>query len=336
MDSYLLNNKLNTENIKLNCTKAGLIKIRKIEESGEVVLDVNDDYLKVGNNNFDSIDLLSYYFDVPINLEKRLTYSGSYIPLSLKQSRILIRKNNNFDSNKFDEYFIKLNKMCSAADKKIFKKGVKISNILHIYQNAQKLFPEFYEESYINLIRILDLIVEAGNARQWSNCIVKKTSKYFIKENFSKLDKKKYKEHIYYANKIFISKSKSPCPKNTRRSPNNISFYDNECKKIFYSILWCVYEYRNKWIHNGFKFPYKIKEYFKNFDILGISLGEGRILDYENSIFQDIHEELSKTKKWKGKRYLRNYKKYYLLLPTWIFLNKVVRYFIDKELIKIK
>lgn len=323
MDSILLNNNLKDQDLILDCKKSGLIKIRKISNTNEVVLDVYDNFMKVGNNYFNSIDLLSYFFNIPICLEKYLTYSGNYVPINLRQKRNLIKSIDSFNSDLFDKYFLELNKMCSSKDKKLYKNGRKIDDILRIYHNAQKLFPEFYEESYLNFIRILDVIVKGNGAVDFSDKIIKKIDKKFIKKNLSQIDRKYYKEHIRYSKILFNCKGKSP---------KNKLFYNEEDKKIFYSMLWSAYEYRNKEIHNGFKLPNKIKEYYEGFSILGISRGESHIMDYENGIFQDIHNELPN----RTKRGYRNYKKYYLLLPSWYFLNKVVRQFINKELSKIR
>ena len=81
MDSYLLNNELDGQDILINSKKSGLIKIRKIDNSSEVVLDVDDNFGEVGNNYCDAVKLLSYFLNTPINIKRRLTYSGNYIPL---------------------------------------------------------------------------------------------------------------------------------------------------------------------------------------------------------------------------------------------------------------
>lgn len=338
MNNYLLNLKNLKENIDLK-SKAGLVCIRRAMAGSDEVILVADDRFNDVNQTFKPLPLLTLFLNKGIDIKAQITHGDSYTPYPFDYE-IGLLDGKNYDEQKFEQFFSKLNALCKSKTTQINRKGRKIANLLHIYQNAHLLIPKFYDESYLNLLRILDAQaqIETSNAILFPNWIIKillKGSKKFMKKIFQDIASIKVFqiEHLPLAMKLFKSKKKE-FSKPQFAQHITLSNYSEDCMKFLYSILYVLYEYRNKYIHEAFLLPHKIQARPRRNELEGLSyldasFGESHMLTYDpekGSESIDVHKILRQTKKKGSKKPTgKDFQDYYLLLPTWHLLNLIVR-----------
>jgi len=304
--------------------KAGLIKIRQIEDTGEVILDTDNTFNKVGSNYFNVLSLLSLFLNKGFKIEKTLTFNGFYLPLQLFPRSIPL-SGDNYNPVLFENYYKKINILCSSNITRVYQKGTKIKNMLSIYNNSFLMLPNFYDESYLNLIRILDFHRFPKNSDSFffPDKTIRILSRRFVKEIYKRIQKNDLYEnhHIPTALKLF-----NKIQNQIRAKVVNYNLYNTDAIKFFYIVLYVLYQYRNKFVHDGFPFPGKIKyQHTGDLDTINyfdISVGESHITGYNPYQGFDIHMGLNQSfEKEKG----REFKRFYLLLPKWYFLNQIVR-----------
>lgn len=346
--SYLTNiNKISNDFINLG-NVAGLIKLQKVE-TGEVILYTDDNFREAGMNHVEALSLLSLFFNQGIETTSFLASDGGYYPQKFNNYPVVIN-NDGYDKKIFEEYFKKINKMCSSHNTNINRKGRNISNMLSAYRKALLLYPKYYEESYLNLVRIVDAnrpsMKKDSNSWIFPHKAISVLPKRFVNSFYNKLivasEKIKYikEEHINVALKFFIKNKEFISGK-----VKNIQIYKESSFKFLYAVLFACYEYRNKYLHDSFPFPKKITSFHRDegnkpLNYLGGSFGEGYCVSTDPFKSIDIHKCLnisSENKKFKRtKRNIRSYDKLYILLPTWYLLNLITREVLFYQLKKFK
>ncbi|MDO8592726.1 MAG: hypothetical protein Q7R92_03075 [bacterium] len=345
MGSYLTNINEIGENQYIDLKgKAGLIKIQKNEDTKEVIIYTDEQFGSVGQSHCDVMALLSLFFNKGIELTRVLTFgNGSdYYPQELNKYSIKISKEG-YDDKLFEKYFIRINNLCSSSNTNKNRKGKNLANLLSIYKNALLLYPKFSEESYLDLIKILDAQRHKKDSGVWSfpEKVIPILSKKFVRSFYKEIRKIEYFRtcHIDIANKFF---SKNYIK--IKNAVKNISVYSAEEYKFMYAVLFSLYEYRSKNIHDGFMFPSKIKGIYKGngnepLNYLDGSFGEGYMIESEPFKSVDIHKCLNmryENIKGRNRKNFRDYKKLYLLLPKWNFLNLITREVIFYHLKRLK
>jgi hypothetical protein len=162
MDSYLLNLDSISKSIKFDGV-GGIIKIRNTNNKNEVVLDVNSNFRKPGHNS-DIVSLIAFFINKGLRIEKMLTYGGNYVPFDFKPKV-------SFDINKIEnlEFIKNVNKkletLCSADNLLTLRKGLRINNMIRIYNQALLMFPDFFDKNDLpNALRFLRQYKNEGKA----------------------------------------------------------------------------------------------------------------------------------------------------------------------------
>lgn len=324
VDAYLLNIDNIEKNIGLG-GKGGLLAIRKVHGTNEVILEEEVDTKNLNEFVISAWPLLSFIFNRGIKPKKRLTYYGRYNPDDSKQNFSPL-SGVNYNADEFGKYLHKINSLCKSSDIHKNKKGRKIYNMLKIYQNSLLMIPEFWSESYNNLIRILDCQYksEETSALYFPHKAMRILSHSLMNKIFNEIkDREVYKiDHLPYIKRLFKKLTKQ----NKKKSVLT-KYSQSDASMLFYTALYSAYEHRNKFIHDGLEFPNKIK----NIE----TAKERSWMNYFYVTFPSDDEYRIVNKKLE-KRRKPNYKKLYLLLPKWHLLNIITREVIKYHLKKLE
>ncbi|MCK9352147.1 MAG: hypothetical protein M0P76_05160 [Candidatus Pacebacteria bacterium] len=328
-------------NIIIN--KYGILKIRKSDD-GVIVLITDSNYLKLGKNNSknkisDPDSALAFALDIGIQKKRKLTTSGFYDGGSMKNEKSnKVISSKNYNAGEFELINKRINSLFSKTETE--GDAFKLKNIFDIYNNAHLLRQNFYSESYIDLMRILDSLFSAINGVDFAlKCC--SVSAQFNKEVFERVNngntvgKERTNSSSHVLKYILDNKLNTKSNEQHKEKLENMT----EEGKFVFSCLYSAYQYRNVWIHRGFPFPIPMTY---TDDYFSLSMGQSfarfiRDTGYEKKDLIDIHETIPKAIP-KGKRghehEVEMWGKMYLLLPTWYFMKEIVRVAIIKELNK--
>ncbi len=200
-----------------------------------------------------------------------------------------------------------------------------MSHLFNTYNNARLLYPNFYDDSYLGMMRILDALSGAIGAYDIAT-FVAKISPDLNRRAYEAVNKIGSLKARFKIAEDFFQERLNIAAKNPQKFAclSDMKSLDTYGKFIF-SCLYSAYEYRSKFVHQGFPFPTSTA--LSPEDYLSVSWGISHIKTFrpggsrdEDSI--DIHEVLSEYRSGEIEKFKNTY---FLLLPTWFFIKEIAR-----------
>lgn len=314
--------------------KFGLIKIMRSEDGtlilvGDANYGIIDQTKPTPANFLNTSSLLGFVLDIGIQKEKWLTHgNGFYFGMELvpSQSKKKVSQKD-FDGEIFQKIGLFIQNNYQSNDKPKEMEAIRTQLLLDTYNNARLLFPNFYAESYLNLMRIIDALSGAQGSYDFS-VFVATASSALNEEIYKKLNAiEGYKSRIEIAIGIFDSCFKKATEKNW--SCKSMMEKIDIAGKVVFGCFFSAYQYRNKFVHNGFPFPNTVKDAWGLEEDSGTAyLSPGLGISWSRMNRQDglkdgdlidIHEVVAEDE-------VADFRdKYFQLLPTWHFLKVITR-----------
>ncbi len=325
----------NLENRQIEIGKLGVVKIIRSDDGVlTLVGDANYGILnqeKTTAADFAKVDsILGFVLDIGIRKEKMLARGHGFyfgMPLIHPQSQKAVSQTD-FDEGLFEKIGNFINTKYQSGNKEEETEAIRLQLLFDTYNDARLLFPNFYAESYLSLLRIIEAISLVEHSHNIATYIATLSSK-LNEEIYSKIIAlKAYEQRIQTAKDLFnelLQKANTSgwsCKGDMRE-------LDDQAKFIF-ACFYSAYQYRNKFVHLGFPFPDIVK------DSTGLKEGSGtaylhpalgiswqkiyRPEGLEDGDLIDIHQavpDADEAQKFK--------EKYFHLLPTWHFLKCLTR-----------
>ena len=195
-------------------------------------------------------------------------------------------------------------------------------------QNVTALYPNFFAESYLNLMRIIDALADAKGAYEYS-IFIAKIAPRMNQEVFEKIKAMSAYENKQVRAKTLFDKCLAKVTKEKWTHCCTTMSLFSEADKFVFSCFYSAYQYRNKFVHKGFPIPDIVKQSWgvedgsgmayisptfgqalSRFYRPGVGLQEGDLLDI-NTIVGNEAEDFKNT--------------YFLLVPTWYYLKRIAR-----------
>jgi|GEM_PF-2629306 len=339
--SYQLTNFNLQEQVNLG-GKFGLLKILKSDD-GKLVLISDADFGIIDQNNptpakISNLDAaLGFVLDIGIRREKQLTigngfyFGGSLIPV---QSEKPIGQKN-FDEPLFEKIVSSINTNYQSPDKLKEAAAIRMNYLLETYNNARLLFPNFYNESYLNLMKIIDAISKAVRAFGFATAVAQVSTT--LNEDIYKkiIGMSTYTARVRIAQDLFNELLQFAQTKGFPCATVMATFDENQ--KFIFSCFYSAYQYRNKFVHHGLPFPHTVKETWDHQSDSGVNYlhpaeGISFIKRYnpqglEQTDSLDIHsvvEDAQEVSDFKNK--------YFKLIPTWHFIQRLTKEALLKEI----
>lgn len=316
--------------------KCGLFRIERSED-GRLILVCDSDYGLIDIDNpspgkiLDIEAALSFVLDIGIRKEKQLAYNGYYFGKKLirhPQSEKIISQES-FDGELLERINTITNGLYQSGDAIKEAEAMQITHILNIYNNARLLFPNFYEESYLSLMRILDALGGAVGRYSFA-AFVANISPQLNREIYDKIaaigslnSRLQIAEDLFQTCITFVKRKKMTACETQMAALDQYG-------KFMFACFYSAYQYRSKFVHIGFPFPDIVKstwglETESGTAYLSAVLGTSRMKMYrpegtEDGDLVDIHATISDPNEFQDFQ-----EKYFLLLPTWHFLKRIVR-----------
>lgn len=341
IDSFELTEFNLAEDINLG-EKFGLIKITRSED-GRLILVRDGNYGLISGTTptvatISDLDAsLGFVLDIGIRKEKALTSGhGYYFGLKLVKS---IQSEKKVTQADFDALL--LDKIVSTIDAKYHsrysssqRKALQINHLLNAYNEARLLYPNFYTNSYLSLFRILDAFSKAKGRYDFA-IWASKVSSDLNREIYKKVsDMEVMKSKLQLIDSLF-PRLLTEAPRGMRSAMNSLSRYGKFIFVCFYS----AYQYRSKFVHQGFPFPRIVLESFeleKGTSYLSSSFGEAHIKIFRPDGLQDGDTvDIHKAIRLRPGETLQDYKDFFLLLPSWHWLKRLTRAALIKEVEKL-
>ena len=325
----------NIENRQIKIGKLGLVKIIRSDDGvlslvGDANYGIIDQEKPTAANFAKTESILGFVLDIGIRKEKMLARGQGFyfgMPLIHPQSQKVVSQTD-FDEELFEKIGNFINTKYQSGNKEEETEAIRLQLLFDTYNDARLLFPNFYAESYLSLLRI----IEATSSAEYSQNIAMYIANLSPKLNEDIYNKvvavKTYEQRVRTAKELFdellqrAEKSGWPCK-------DEMSKLDDKAK-FFFSCFYSAYQYRNKFVHLGFPFPDIVK------DSMGLKEGSGtaylnpalgiswqkiyRPEGLEDGDLIDIHQvvpDKNEAQKFK--------EKYFHLLPTWHFLKCLAR-----------
>lgn len=278
---------------------------------------------------FNPDSTLGFVLDIGIQKKKQLTvgngfYFGTKI-ISSQSTRKISQAS--FNQELFEKIGTLIETYFQSGDKRKEVEAIRLQYLISEYNNARLLYPNFYAESYLSLMRIIDALSEAKGSYDFATFISKISPKLNM-EVYEKLIKlASYKNRLAKAMTLFDSLLVH-AEKEGWDCYNDMSNLD-DAGRIVFSCFYSAYQYRNQFVHKGFPFPSVVK------DNWGIEEGSGTAYispvvgmslsrfnrpktGFQKSDVIDIHEIVgNKAQDFKDT--------YFLLIPTWYFLKELTK-----------
>lgn len=288
---------------------------------------------------------LAFIFGKGLVTNKLLMRENKYFGMDFGyRGRYLTLDKDRFDKTIFKKITDRLTSLDRSKSRKKRIEKLKLTNALKAYNDALLLHlnrvNEYAqsEQSYLNFYRILDMFAVGDGAWDFADKTVSELSAHFIKTHYQKMRRVGlYKRHhIHISENIYKSKRQ-----NLTKKVSNISIYDqSKAHRTFLVLLFSLYQFRNKWLHNGFPFPSKQVSVKCNASrYFGFSVGESLPLkDWHRGLvhnrlnyisYEDLLQEIAPSSRGRPRS---AFDKLYLLWPTWYFLNDIVRELLNHKL----
>ncbi|MDD5437918.1 MAG: hypothetical protein PHC70_02115 [Patescibacteria group bacterium] len=311
----------------------GLIKIARSRD-GKLILMTDGEYGIIDHTKptpatiASMDDLLAFNLDIGIRREKELTYSnGLYLGENLTQgqSHKLVGQKD-FDLPLLQNAQKQIQTLYQSLDPKDISEAVRLAHLFKVYNHARLQYPDFIDESYLGLMRILDAL---PNLRQKTIQFALSVSRISPELNREIYDKVMAVEGLRDRLKIANEVCKHVSKLNKDKFAAEIAAL-TEADKFIFACFYSAYEYRSKFVHLGFPFPYFVKEALYLEEESGMAyisptqgeshvktsrpggLTDGDLVDI-HCVISDPDEE-KRFREW-----------YFKLLPTWYFVKRVAR-----------
>lgn len=275
---------------------------------------------------------LGFVLDIGIQKEKQLTYrSGFYFGTRYihPQSQKKVSQAD-FDQALFEKIGDLVQSLFQSGDSAKEVEAIKLQFLIDEYNNARLLYPNFYAESYLSLMRIIDALKGTDRGACDYATFVAQVSPQMDADVYAKLlPMPVYADRMQKATEIFDDWFARATTGRTRwECADAMSVFDNTAKFVFASFI-SAYQYRNNFVHNDFPFPSVVK------DAIGIAEDAGTAYisptlgqswcrfsrpdtGLQDGDLIDIHEIV-------GAEAPNFQDKYFLLVPTWHFLRKMAK-----------
>ncbi|MEK7473651.1 MAG: hypothetical protein AAB668_02930 [Patescibacteria group bacterium] len=173
-DSYKLTEFNLKGHINLDA-KCGLIKILRTED-GLLVLVVDSAFGMIDQDNpspshHGNVDaLLGFVLDIGVRREKRLTVNdGFYLGLPLIESQSTkVVEQAHYDSSLMEKIDTSIQNYYQSGDPTKEAAAVKVAHLLETYNDARLLYPNFFSDSYLSMMRILDALFQVHGAYEFA------------------------------------------------------------------------------------------------------------------------------------------------------------------------
>ncbi len=312
----------------------GLVKILRADD-GTLTLVEDADHGRIdpdkptpiGLANSDSI--LAFVLDIGVRRERQLTYgSGFYFgnARTAPQSTKPVSQRD-FDGDLFERIAALIDRKYQSGDKRSEAEAMRIQLLLHQYNDARLLFPSFFSESYLALMRIVDALNPHFNAEGFATyCVcldVKANSDIYARLKALPL----FAQRLRSAVVLFEERLARAETGKWAVAPLMVRL--DEASRVLFACFYSAYKYRNTFVHHGFPFPATVKEvwgaeansataYLSG--TLGISwMKTHRPEGLEPRDLIDIHQALEPADVERFR------KEYFLLLPTWQLMKDTAR-----------
>lgn len=310
--------------------KFGHLKLMRSDD-GYLILAEYADYGRIDQEKdtpsscFDRESTLGFVLDIGIQKQKRLTAGhGFYFGMKMINPQSVRKVSQaDFSQDLFEKIGALTETYFQSGDKQKEIVALKLQHLISEYNNARLLYPNFYAESYLSLMRIIDALCEARGSYDFA-VFVSSISPKLNNEIYGKLKiLETYNERREKAKDLFHS-----CLAHAKKEGwdcfKEMSSLDDAGKLVF-SCFYSAYQYRNQFVHKGFPFPSVVKDSFGIEEdsgtayispVLGMSLSRFNrpITGFQRSDMIDIHEIVGDdAAKFKDI--------YFLLIPTWYFIK---------------
>jgi len=321
--------------------KFGLLKILRSED-GRLILVSNADYGVIDHSQPTPVEkanisaILGFVLDIGIRREKHLTYGdGFYFGTTLVTSQSSKKvSQNDFDEVLFEKIALVINTHYQASDAEKPLEATRVNYLLGTYNDSRLLFPNFYNESYLGLMRIIDALSSARGAYDFA-VFAAQVSPDLNKDIYSKLAAvTSYQTRLQTAQNLFNELLRNAQVK-AKRNPRQwtciapMTTFDQYAQMVF-SCFYSAYQYRNKFVHLGIPFPPTVKDSYDSEHDSGMAyLNPAEALTFlkvhrpdglQAGDYVDMHAVLSDQKE------ISDFQdKYFKLIPTWHFLKLISR-----------
>lgn len=325
--------------------KFGFIKIIRSPD-GKLILVRDGDWGTISATtptlaNISDLDsILGFVLDIGIRKEKALTMGHGFyfghelIPHFQSPKQV---SQSDFDPDLLEEIVNAINTKYHSRYSRSQRKALQLNHLLSAYNEARLLYPNFYTNSYLGLFRILDALSGASGRYDFAAWAAEVSSD-LNKEIYEKItDMEVMRSKLQLAATLF-SRWSAAYRYNSRRDRrdlgpimSNLSRYGQLVFVCFYS----AYQYRSKFVHQGFPFPRVVIESFgqdNGTNYISSSFGEAHVKIFRPDGLQDgdtidIHRAIALQR---GETY-QDYEEYFQLIPSWHWLKRLTRAAIIKE-----
>jgi hypothetical protein len=330
--SYQLTEFNLSETIKLG-SKAGLIRLQRSEDGILCLISDSNaniiDQTQVTKARISDPDaILGFVLDIGIRKEKQLTSGGGHYfghQWINAQSMKPIRQTD-YDEVLMEKILNRVDNDFQSGDTKKEIDAVRLQYLLKSYNQARLLFPNFFNESYLCLMRIIDAIVDAKTRRLFAFLGASLAPNAGLDIYGKIVAVGGYAARITLAENLFkreladAIKEKAPYASRLGALPKHLQFV--------FACLFSAYKYRNEFVHHGFPFPDTIK------DSDSTTAGGSYLFPAEaililrhhnpNGVVPgdliDVHSFISKPQEAKDFQDI-----YFKLIPTWKYMRDIAR-----------
>ncbi len=325
--------------------KFGLSKIIRSPD-GKLVLIRDGDWGAISAStptlaNISDLDsALGFVLDIGIRKEKALTmghgfYFGHELIPHFQSSKQVSQSD--FDAGLLEEIVNTINTKYHSRYSRSQRKALQLNHLLGTYNEARLLYPNFYTNSYLGLFRILDALSGASGSYDFAVWAAEVSSD-LNKEIYRKItDMEVMSSKLQLATTLFARWSgaykynRGRDRRDLRPIMSNLSRYGQLVFVCFYS----AYQYRSKFVHQGFPFPKVVIESFGRDDgtnYISSAFGASHVKIFRPDGLQggdtiDIHSAIT----LRHDETYQDYEEYFKLIPSWHWLKRLTRAAVIKE-----
>ena len=314
--------------------KFGHLKMMRSDD-GKLILagiasyDVIDQTKPTPTSFFHPDSTLGFVLDIGIRRERLLTRgSGFYFGQEMipAQSKKKINQSD-FDQALFEKIGDLIESHFQSGDPSKEVEAIRIQFLIDEYNNARLMFPNFYAESYLSLMRIVDALADAKGGSEYAT-FAAQISPLLNQAVYDKLHALAvYADRFTKAEELF-RQGLAHAQKEKKPYAATMSGF-NHADRLIFSCFYSAYQYRNKFVHKGIPFPDVVKDSWgvqddaatayispslgqswSRFNRPQMGLQEGDLIDVHTIVGAEA-EVFKET--------------YFLLVPTWHFMRKMTK-----------
>jgi hypothetical protein len=314
--------------------KFGLIKIFRSQDE-RIILLCHNKYQTIEKPTPASIAnldaALGFVLDIGIKRNGLLVRDGFYLGESTQPQSQKVIKQASFDASVFETVVSIINHYYQSNQRDKESLAVRTNFLLDTYNNCRLLYPNFYSESYLGLLRIIDATSNSSRAINFALAAarISSTLNHDVYEKIAAVGALEVRLGI--ADSLFLDCLGGKKGHISSKEKAQMRTLDPQAKLIF-SCFYSAYQYRNKFVHQGFPFP-EIGGFGRGQgddsglsyldSVLGMLLvrshspiGEYRPTDNFDMhlILEDVVKDRSEVEAFR--------QVYFLLLPSWYFVRR--------------